>query len=325
MERYLHEVGDNLPVDRRQDVIEELRSLLADELEDRAGPEPTEEDVLALLQEQRPPRKVAASYWKHQYLIGPRWYDTFIQVLRIGLLVLVVVHLVFLGLNLAFNQSDIGGFGMLVLDDLGSIGLSALDWIGNFVQSTFMFFGIAVLVFAVLERKAGDAFEDEDQSWNPRELPKVDTAPLIKRRGEIVGIAIDAIILALLVIFRERIGIFMINPTSVEMIPIPGIQALLPWFYALLVLDIFLRIVLLSQGRWQLATRLARAALSVFTAWVFFLLLQVEMPAVDIAGVSEAMEGLDLALNMGLAAVVVVMLVDAASNVWSAIKERRAE
>ena len=323
IDRYLHEIGDNLPTNRRQDVTEELRSLLTDELEDRAGNEPTEEDVLAILQAHGPPRKVAASYWKHQVLIGPRWYDNFIQVLRIGLLVLVVVHLVFLGLALAFSQTDAGGFGPLVLDGTVGFGLILLDGIGTFVQSGFMFFGITVLVFIVLERKGGDAFEEDPKAWDPRELPKLTTAPPVRGRGQVIGIAVDAIILALLFIFRDQIGIFIINPTSVETIPIPGIQALVPWFYALLVLDIILRAVLLQQGRWQTSTRLAKAGLSLFTAWVFYLLLRVEMPAVDIAGLDAAMEGLDLALNMGMAAVVVVMLFDAASNVWAIISEKR--
>lgn len=312
IERYLNEIGENLPAGQRKDVIEELRSLLADELEDRAGRAATEDDVLALLQEHGSPRKVAASYWKHQYLVGPRWYDTLIQVFRIGLIVLVVVHLVFLGLSLAFNQPDLAGFG-----------LSVLDTIGNFVQSGFMFFAIAVLVFAILERRGGDAFEEDAKPWDPRKLPAVSKAPLVRGRGQIAGIAIDAIILALLVIFRDRIGIVMINPTSIETIVIPGIQTLLPWFYALLILNILLRIVLLQQGRWQTVTRLIKAALSLFTAWLFYLLLRLEMPAVDIAGLDAAMEGLDLALNMGMAAVVIVMLFEAASNVWAAIRERR--
>jgi hypothetical protein len=312
IERYLNEVADNLPAGQRQDVVEELGSLFTDELEDRADGEASEEDVLALLQEHGAPRKLAVSYWKHQYLVGPRWYDTLIQVLRIGLLVLIVVHLVFLGLSLAFNQPDPASFG-----------LSILDAIGNFIQSGFMFSGIAVLVFVILERRGGDAFQEEATTWDPRKLPALTKTPLVGGRGQIIGIAVDAILLALLIIFREQIGVMMINPQAVEIIAIPGIQALLPWFYIVLVCDIILRIVLLQQGRWRTSTRLLKAGLSLFTAWVFYQLLQLEMPAVGNAGIDAAMEGLDLAFNIGMAAVVIVMLFDAASNVVAAFRERK--
>lgn len=312
IERYLNEVAENLPAAQREDVVEELRSLFADELEDRANGEASEDDVLALLQGHGPPRKLAASYWSHQFLVGPRWYDTLIQVLRIGLLVLVVVHLVFLGLSLAFNQPDLAGFG-----------LGLLNSIANFVQSGFTFFGIAVLVFVILERRGGEVFQEDAKTWDARKLPAVPKTPLVRGRGQIIGIAADAIILALLVIFRNQIGMFIINPQAVEMIAIPGLRALLPWFYAVLILDIVLRVVLLQQGRWRTSTRLFKAGLSLFTAWVFYLLLRLEMPVVGHSSIDAAMEALDLALNLGMAAVVIVMLFDAVSNVVAVLRERR--
>ena len=73
IDRYIAEVGRYLPAKNRADIQAELRSSLVDNLEARAGENPSEEDTAQVLKEFGPPRKVAASYWPEgQYLIGPR-------------------------------------------------------------------------------------------------------------------------------------------------------------------------------------------------------------------------------------------------------------
>ena len=51
IDRYIHEVGRHLPRKNRSDIQAELRSLLTDSLEDRAGTKTSEADVAALLKE----------------------------------------------------------------------------------------------------------------------------------------------------------------------------------------------------------------------------------------------------------------------------------
>ncbi len=55
IDRYVYEVGRHLPRNNRSDIQAELRSSLIDALEDRAGHEPTEDEIVELLKEFGPP------------------------------------------------------------------------------------------------------------------------------------------------------------------------------------------------------------------------------------------------------------------------------
>ena len=105
IERYVYEVGRQLPRKNRADIQVELKSTLVDTLEDRVAGEPTQEDEIELLKEFGPPQKVAASYWPQgQYLIGPNLFPLFRMVVAIVLTVFVIVKLVLLGIGVVFNQ-----------------------------------------------------------------------------------------------------------------------------------------------------------------------------------------------------------------------------
>ena len=90
IDRYVHEVGRHLPRKNRSDIQTELHSLLVDMLEDRAGPDPSEAEVVEFLQEYVEPRTVAASYAPQaQYLIGPVLYPLFQLVSGITLVAVI--------------------------------------------------------------------------------------------------------------------------------------------------------------------------------------------------------------------------------------------
>jgi hypothetical protein len=107
IDRYVHEVGRQLPRKNRTDIQAELQSTLVDTLEARVEGEPSQDDEVELLKEFGPPQKVAASYWPEgQYLIGPRLYQLFRMVVGIALTVFVIVQLVLLGVAwFRYNRS----------------------------------------------------------------------------------------------------------------------------------------------------------------------------------------------------------------------------
>ncbi|MDX1436678.1 MAG: hypothetical protein R3335_07705, partial [Anaerolineales bacterium] len=94
IERYLYEVGRRLPGGQRKDILNELRSSLEDSLDARSEGEPTEDDVVAVLQEMGSPKEVAASYApEKQYLIGPNLYPIFKLVLGITFVAIIGAQL----------------------------------------------------------------------------------------------------------------------------------------------------------------------------------------------------------------------------------------
>jgi len=76
IERYVQEVGRNLPRNMRADVELELRSLLADSLEERESDNP-EETIVELLEELGPPAAFAANYLPQRHLVGPTLFPFF--------------------------------------------------------------------------------------------------------------------------------------------------------------------------------------------------------------------------------------------------------
>ena len=84
VERYVYKVGSYLPESEREEVQNELRSLIQDQLDDRFKGAPTQDDVVELLKEFGDPRQMAASYGREQYLIGPDLYPTMMYVLQRG-------------------------------------------------------------------------------------------------------------------------------------------------------------------------------------------------------------------------------------------------
>jgi len=160
IDRYVEEVGQNLPRRLRGDVKAEMRSsledsaledsaledsALEDSVEDRsraAGPAPDEGQVVEmLLKELGPPEKMAASYLPPKYLIGPRLYPTFALVMKIVLVVAGVGYLIALGV--AFSQT--AGTPGDAVDAL-------LGMLPRFASFMFETLGIVGLVFAILER-----------------------------------------------------------------------------------------------------------------------------------------------------------------------------
>src|SRR4030065_101222 len=96
IDRYLAAVSENLPARLRKDTVTEIHSLIQDALDDRSkaeGRSPDDEMMAAVLQDFGSPEKIVAPYLPEKYLIGPRLYPTFIQVLRIALPIIGVLVL----------------------------------------------------------------------------------------------------------------------------------------------------------------------------------------------------------------------------------------
>jgi hypothetical protein len=258
IDRYAHEVGRHLPRRKRDDIMVELQSTLADTLEDRVEGEPTQEDIEQLLKEFGPPQEVAASYWPQgQYLIGPSLYPLFRMVVGIVLLVFVIVQLVLFGIAIVFNQ-EILSF------------LEVLDIFSGMIGSVFSAFGIIVIVFAILQRF--DVKPDtEDEEWDPSQLPQIGDAETVSRGGMVAEITFSLVIIAILLFLPDKIGV-VLNPFS-EIILNPVISSYIPLIIVSILLGIFVDVILLWRGRWESGTRLAKIGTNLFSIYVLAVLL----------------------------------------------------
>lgn len=256
IDRYIHEVGRHLPRKNRADIQAELRSLLVDALEDRAGPNPSDAEVAELLKEYGEPRVVAASYHPEgQYLIGPSLYPLFKMVAGIALA--------------AVLGSQLLGWGVALL--AGNEIIDPLQALLSMLSAIPTALGSVVFVFFLLQRFEVHPDVDE-KGWDPASLPKIDEVEQVKRGERIAGIIVQIAILALLTLFPQWIG-FVVYPGG-TFFSNPVIQQYVLLISVSILISLGLDIYLLWQGRWALSTRIAKIAVNLLSITVLLLLIQ---------------------------------------------------
>jgi hypothetical protein len=256
IERYIHQVGRHLPRKNRSDIQAELRSLLSDALEDRAGSDPTEADVVALLQEFGPPRQVAASYYPEgQYLVGPALYPLFRLVAGIALAAVLGAQLLAWG----------------VAYFIAGESVAPLQALTGMLSSLPSALGMILIVFVILQWFEVRPDLDEEP-WDPMKLPQIEPGQDVNRGERIFGIIMGIVILVILLFFSDKIGFFPAWEGVFFANPVIGQYVV--WISLSLALSIGLDIYLLWQGRWQTSTRWIKIGVNLVSILVLFLLVQ---------------------------------------------------
>lgn len=229
IERYVHKVATGLPRRMRDDVREELRSLLTDSLAERAREQGRPADdamAVALLREFGQPEDVALRYHEPQYLIGPRLYGSYLFVV------------------------------MLVLGIMAGLVIAAklltgrLDWRlpGNLIELALTNIGLLTVIFAVLERadarkRAGA--KEKEKEWDPMRLEPVKDSEKVDVPGRIIGMWM---LVALAFVFNLRFDWVQSSFSSQFLFFIPLLNVV--W-----AADFALSFVLIQRGRWNLQLR----------------------------------------------------------------------
>ncbi|WP_394217722.1 HAAS signaling domain-containing protein [Halobacillus trueperi] len=168
---YLQEVGRRLPEKNREDILLEIRSTIEDMLPE----DPTEKEVKDVLQELGDPVTLAHGYSeKPMHLIGPRYYDTYISLIKMILPIAITISLITLVAENIIGSVEEGSLITMILTIIGegiwrviSVGMQVFFWI--------------TIIFAIIERLDLD-MEDEylglqRKKWTPEDLKKVADVP----------------------------------------------------------------------------------------------------------------------------------------------------
>ena len=262
IERYILEVGTYLPKDLRDDVTTELRSNLADTLENRSATDPTQplDDLaVAILKDLGPPHQLAESYVpKPRVLFGPRLYPAFIRTMKIAIAILATLSFLSVILDFANSMS------------LMALGGSLISAASNILKGSLVILGIAVVVFAAIERTA-EASPEKTEDWDPRTLPAVEDPDKISLGDQVTSIAFVVIGLVVLNFFRGRIVYFTMNGESgwVPLLSAAFFAQL--WLLNLaLILDLVVNSAVLVRHRWSWALRWANFGVNcLYVVWLF--------------------------------------------------------
>ena len=249
IDRYVTEVGKQLPRKNRLDIETELRSTLEDMLDDRSqqtGRPADEALATELLQEYGAPRIVAATYQTHPYLIGPRMFPMYTLVLKI------VLFAVTLGLTIATIVSLVNA-SLASQEFLKALG----EFVASLVSALVAAFGNVTLVFAILERFVPAAEFEGKEEWTPAELTKEPEPNQVKTGDMIASIVFTAAALIIFNFYPQIVGIWnMENGIWIQMASLSeAFFRYLPWINLSGILTIALDIWLMRQGFWGTVSR----------------------------------------------------------------------
>lgn len=250
MERYIYAVTKYLPETQRKDVAMELRANILDMLPD----DPSEEEILQALQSLGSPRKLSEEYaTKKRYLIGPSYYNKYLEVLK---LVVTIVMIVLLAVNLLSfvlgTSTESFGFG----DIAELIGTMISSSISGGLQAAFW----VTLSFVILERTAADEGYHElfKKDWSPKDLDPVpsSTTHKVSKVEAVVGLVFTVIFVVFLYTGSDKFGIFWIRDGgTMENIPIfnmERLQTYLPIFLVFAGAQVILFIWQMVKEYWDM-------------------------------------------------------------------------
>ncbi len=270
VEKYLYAVGRKLPMKQKNDIIKELRSIIMDNLDDiTKGSELTESQIAKVLVDMGSPSEVAKRYRTGpSWLIGPRYYDLYMMIMKIVLAVTFGGYMIAVIVSM-FTQSQ----------SFGQILWSFATQLFGIIPGLFTSVGIVTVIFAIIERaveKPLDIDFGDGEKWNPAKLEPVPSKEeIVKPIESILGIVFSVIALVIFNVYRSKLGIYH-TPTWGEgwtMIAIFNQSALdiyIPLWSSIWALSIGLNGWLLGTGKHNTATRIFEMFISAFNVGILF-------------------------------------------------------
>ncbi len=171
IEVYIDEVTRRLPEKSRKDIALELRSTIEDMLPD----EYSEEEIKQALSQLGNPAVLASGYRDQpMHLIGPRYFDMYVNLLKLIVPIAAIVSLISL---MAQNFIDYNGNDTLLMIIINSMGIGIWGIISTSIQ---VFFWLT-LVFAIIERvdygKNQSPLTTSLKEWTPEDLKDITYIP----------------------------------------------------------------------------------------------------------------------------------------------------
>lgn len=244
IDRYIYAVTKYLPEKDREEVARELRANIEDMLEG----DYSEENVTRVLEDMGSPYDLSLEYMgKDNYLIGPRVYHIYLEVLKIIALVAVIIGIITFAVDLIFNAKDISSLS-------GVIGI-IVDGFGTIISMLFGFFFWVTLVFVIIERT--NAMDEIRQSMdkpfkvtNLKEVPKTD-AKKISKVEMVITLVLTVVFLFIFLFRSDLIAIYVPGEGTYELFNAETIRS-----YSLLIIgvgafSILVTSIKLLLGRWN--------------------------------------------------------------------------
>lgn len=263
---YVQEVTRRLPEKMREDIAMELHSTIEDMLPENY----MEQDVQQALRKLGNPASLAAEYRdRPMHLIGPKFYDTYVTILKMVLAISSIVILVLFFIN---KIGTIQGNEISLLIN-GSILIGEAIWVllGTGIQ---VFFWVTI-VFVILDRTISPSIHEpialSGKTWKPSDLENISYIPPKKAitKGEVIFGLFWTIIWTLLYFNATHlIGVYESQENQIGLqfkLPIFNQEALIsywPIVVLFIILEILMTIYKASIRQWTTKLALSNAIIN---------------------------------------------------------------
>lgn len=264
--RYIYAVTQRLPLSQRDDIAEELRSLIEDMLDERVqGGRITDKDVEAVLLDLGSPKLLAQKYRGSKgYLIGSALFYPYVAVLKVVLISIVVATSVVFAVQSILNP-------VTILDHF-------VNYIVSWVTLVPQAFGWVTLVFVCIEYFGGIQAGDfsKDHTWKPVDLPPVPNPKRqIKRCEPVAGIVFY--VLLMFTFSSDYFGVFVFEEgefsTVVPFLNEGTFSTYLPFIILLLGMAIVKESLKLILRKWTPKLTLYSALINVLSLIVVIVMM----------------------------------------------------
>jgi hypothetical protein len=274
IEVYIQEVIRRLPEKNREDITLELRSTIEDMLPD----DYREEDVKTVLEKLGSPVTLASGYRdRPMHLIGPRYFDVYVTLLKMILPIATVISLISV---IAEYFIDYNGQEAVINVALDITGLGIWRMIEVGIQTFFWL----TLVFAIIERsdKENDnlPLTASLKKWTPDDLKNIAYTPKNKAisKLEVFGDLMWTAIWATFYFYANQLaGVYEGGGDRLEFV-IPALnQEVLHRYWPIVVIVIGFETALalykLIKGQWTKRMAICNTALQIIVTIVFIVIL----------------------------------------------------
>lgn len=315
IDRYIYAVTKELPKKLKNEIGSELKALIEDMMDGMTNTLSEEEKTDKVLRELGSPKELANRYrGKERYLIGPKYFDKYLFVMKI------VVLSIFVGISVASGSG--------VIFSTASIA----EMIGGYISTLFFAIlqGAAWVtgIFALLEyNEISVETGMETEEWEPSQLPELpDEKALISRGESVFAIMITTIILTLFFFLPEMIGIYYKADGEAGFIPLFNMEGLAPFkviIFLVFTFNIMIELIKIIKGRWTMKIAIITTVLNVISAGLFVnVIYNTNIWNSEIVQKFEQYTPItfERAILLTTAIIIIVTMVESVSALYKAIK-----
>ncbi|MFE4706183.1 HAAS signaling domain-containing protein [Peribacillus simplex] len=273
IELYIQEVTRRLPEKNREDIALELQSTI----EDMLPVDHTEQDVKAVLLKLGDPVTLASRYRdRPMHLIGPRYFDVYICLLKMILPIAAVISLIGL-----IGDNPFRDMGNTVVD---SILIIIGKGISGIISTGIQVFFWLTISFAILERvensKDQSPLTKDLKPWTPenlKDIPNISkkkAVPMIEIFASLLGLSVFA---ALYFNAANLLGVYEKRNGSLIFVTPSFNQEVLNSYWLLVscvvLIGVLLAIYKLFLRRWTLKLALFHAIYQLLSTLTFIIII----------------------------------------------------